>query len=73
MLRGHESPLFSAVFSPSDDRVLTRSSDNTAGLWLVRDEDVLKLADERIGLEEFSAEEREMYAELLGDRSESRR
>jgi WD40 repeat protein len=33
VLRGHEAPVFSAVFSPDGARVLTASEDNTARLW----------------------------------------
>ena len=33
VLRGHESRVSSAVFSPDGARVLTASDDNTARLW----------------------------------------
>ena len=32
-MRGHEGPVYSAVFSPNGARVLTSSSDKTARLW----------------------------------------
>ena len=33
MLRGHESSVRSAVFSPDGTRIVTASFDNTARLW----------------------------------------
>jgi WD40 repeat protein len=33
MLFGHEGPVFSAAFNPSETRVVTASGDNTARLW----------------------------------------
>ena len=48
------------------DRILTASADETARLWLVRAEDILKLVDERIS-RKLTSEERERFADLLGE------
>lgn len=65
VLRGHGF-MNSAVFSPSGDRIVTASND--VRVWLVRGEDVLKLADERVS-REFTQGERRRYADLLADDS----
>ena len=63
VLRGHEGPVGSAMFSPSGDRILTASGrDKTARLWLVHQEDLLKLADKHI-TRDFTPKERKRYAD----------
>ena len=62
-LRG-KSFVASAAFSPSGDRVLTAA--NEVRVWLVRGEDLLKLADDRV-TREFTQNERRDYADLLSD------
>ena len=55
-----------ATFSPDGSRILTSSVDKTARLWPVETEDLLARADRRC-IRDFTPEERERYAHLVGD------
>ncbi len=57
VLRGHEGPVSSAVFSPDGQTVLTASWDNTARLYVARMEDLVALAKTRL-TRELSCPER---------------
>jgi tetratricopeptide (TPR) repeat protein len=52
-------------FSADGRFVLTSSDDGTARLWHARMDDLLRVADERIG-RDFTREERRQFADLLG-------
>ena len=63
---GHARPVTSALFSPDGERLFTASQDGTIREFLLRTEDVVKLADERL-TRGFTKEERSRYADLLGE------
>jgi WD40 repeat protein len=48
VLRGHESAVYHAAFSPDGKWVVTASRDSTTRLWLVNLSDLLELAESRL-------------------------
>jgi serine/threonine protein kinase len=63
--RGHGDIVNGATFSPAEDRVVTTSRDGTIATWLLRPEELLRLADSRV-TRDFTPDERRKYGELLG-------
>lgn len=63
---GHEGVVWSAEFSPDGRRMVTASFDRTARVWIVETEALLAAAEARI-FRDFTAAERQRFAELLGD------
>lgn len=72
VLRGHAGAVWEASFAPSGDTILTASADGTARVWLVRLEDLLGLAEQRV-TRDFTEEERTTYRDLLADPDGNRR
>ena len=64
-LRGHDGTVLSAGFSPDGRVVQTVGGDGRVEHWLVRSEDLLELAAQRI-TRDLSVTERQAYSEFLG-------
>ena len=61
-----QAGLHSAVFTPDGRSVLASSWTGSVRTWLIDPDEVVELAERRAAHREFTADERQTYAELLG-------